>query len=180
VTPLMMALGGTVRNNARQLAEEIGRGILFNPGIIATLLGFIALAIGVRAPGPIDAALAFVGSAAGPGALFLLGVTLSARRLKPVTFDLPVIVAVKLVAHPLIVYLLLEWVGDFDPVWVSTAILVAALPPAGDAVRIAGQYRLRGDRVSAAILAASIASVVTLTVAVVLEMQGTFAPDPFR
>jgi predicted permease len=173
VTPLMMALGGTMRSDPRKLAEEIGREVLLNPGILATLLGFIALGFGLSLPGPVEATLASVGTVAGPGALFLLGVTLSRRSLRPVTLDLPVVVAVKLVGHPLIVYLLLSWVGAFDPIWVNTAVLIAALPPAGDVVRLAGRYRIAGDRASAAILVASIAAVVTLVVTTALLLGST-------
>jgi predicted permease len=180
VTPLMMALGGTVRSDPRKLAEDIARQVLLNPGIIATFLGFLWLAFGLRVPGPIDTALAFVGNAAGPGALFLLGVSLSQRRPKPVTLQLTATVAVKLVAHPVIVYLLLWWVGGFDPVWVSTAILIAALPPAGDIVQLAGRYRLPAGAASAAVLVASLAAAITLTATAVLLLNGTLAPDPFR
>jgi predicted permease len=172
VTPLMMALGGTVRSNARRVAEDIGRQVLAHPGVIATLLGFVVLGIGLRMPGPVDTALSFAGAAAAPGALFLLGVSLAQRTFRPVTIDLPAIVAVKLVGHPLIVYLLLSWVGGFDPVWVSTAILIAALPPAGDVVELAGRYRIAGARASAAILVASLAAAVTVTATLVVLLSG--------
>jgi predicted permease len=180
ITPLMMALGGTMRSDPRRLAEDIARQVLLNPAIIATVLGLVALAIGFRPPGPVDGALSFVGNAAGPGALFLLGVSLAQRRFTPLALETPVILAVKLVAHPLIVYLLLSWVGGFDPVWVSAAILIAALPPAANVIGLAGRYKVYAARSSAAVLLGSAAAVVTLTIAVILLVGDGLPSDPFR
>ncbi|MEJ0012727.1 MAG: AEC family transporter [Bauldia sp.] len=180
VTPLMMALGGTVRSNPRKLTEEIARQVALNPAIIATLLGFVALAFGLRLPGPIEGALSFVGNAAAPGALFLLGIGLSQRTFAPLAIETPIVVAVKLVAHPLIVYLLLSWVGGFDPVWVNTAILIAALPPAAGVIAIAGRYKVYADRASVAVLLGSVVAVATLTFTVILLMGRMLPGDPFR
>jgi malonate transporter and related proteins len=180
VTPLMMALGGTVRTDPRRLAIEIARQVGLNPAIIATLLGFIALGFGLRAPGPIEGALAFVGNAAAPGALFLLGISLSQRSFAPRALETPIVVGVKLIVHPLIVYLLLSWVGGFDPVWVSTAILIAALPPAASVIAVAGRNRVYADRASVAVLLGSIVAVVTVTFTVVLLTAHTLPSDPFR
>jgi predicted permease len=180
VTPLMMALGGTMRTDPAKLAEGIARQVLLNPAIIATILGFVALGIGFRPPAPIDAALALAGGAAAPTALFLLGVSLSQRALGTIPFEVPVMVAVKLIAHPLIVYLLLAWVGGFDPVWVSAAILIAALPPAANVIALAGRYRVHGERASSAMLLGSVVSIATLTIAVILLVRGMLPADPFR
>ena len=180
LTPLMMALGGTVRTNPAKLAEEIARNVLLHPIIIATVLGLLAAAAGLRPPGPIDALLTFLRNAAAPCALFALGVTLSLRPLGKVSLDMPVIVVVKLVAHPLIVYLLLSWVGGFDPIWVHTAILLAALPPAINVFTLARQYNAYAERASTAIMLATAASVVTLTGALVLLLNDILPTDPFR
>ncbi|HVY18586.1 MAG TPA: AEC family transporter [Bauldia sp.] len=180
VTPLMMALGGTTRTDLRHLGIDIARQVLLNPVIVATLLAFLAAAFGLRMPVPIDSTLAFIGNAAAPGALFLLGANLATRAFGPIRLEQPLIVAVKLIAHPLIVYLLLSWVGGFDPLWMSAAILIAALPPSVGVVGIAGRYRIYAAHASVSVLIGSLAAVVTLTVAVVLVVQGLLPGDPFR
>jgi predicted permease len=180
VTPLMMALGGTVRSNPRRLAQDIARQVGFNPAIIATLLGFVALGSGLRLPGPIEGAFSFVGNAAAPGALFLLGVGLSQRSFAPLALETPIVVGVKLIVHPLIVYLLLSWVGGFDRVWLSTAVLIAALPPAANVIAIARGNKVYAERASVAVLLGSVVAIATLTFALVVLVGGMLPGDPFR
>ncbi|MFL1875882.1 hypothetical protein ACIKT0_11920, partial [Hansschlegelia beijingensis] len=47
--------------------------------------------------------------------------------------ELPALVTVKLLIHPLIVFGILQLVGGFDPVWVATDLLnlslLSSLPP---------------------------------------------------
>ena len=179
-TPLMMALGGTVRTNPLKLAEGIGRGVFLHPIVIATVLGFLVLASGIRLPGPIDAAVSFLRHAAAPLALFSVGLAMSFRAIGKISFEMPAIIAVKLVVHPLIAYLLLSWVGGFDPVWVSTAVLLAALPPALDVLAFARQYRVYGDRAATMLLLAMAVSAATLTVGLILLVNGILPSDPFR
>jgi predicted permease len=180
VTPMMMALGGTTRTDLRQLSIDMARRVLLNPAIVATILGFVVLAIGLRLPVPIDAGLALVGNGAAPGALFLLGINLAARPFGPIRLEQPLIVAVKLVAHPLIVYLLLSWVGGFDPLWMGAAILIAALPPAASVIGIAERYKIYAAHAGVSVLIGSLAAVVTLTITVVLVTRGLLPTDPFR
>jgi malonate transporter len=180
LTPLMMALGGTMRTEPRKLAENIARQVFLHPFIIATVLGLLFATSGIPIPGPIDALLAFLANAAAPIALFAIGVGLSLRPVGKVPVDMPVLLAVKLVGHPLIVYLLLGWVGGFNPVWVSTAILLAALPPAANVLTLARHYRIYGDHASTAILLGTAASFVTLTITLVLVMNNVLPANPFR
>ncbi len=180
ITPLMMALGGTVRTDPAKLAEGMAREVLLNPIIIAVVLGFIVLGLGIKLPSGIDALLTLIRGAATPLALFVVGVSLSFRPLGPVPADMPIVIAVKLVAHPLIVYLLLSWIGGFDPVWVHTAVLIAALPPAANVVALAQRYNVYGERASVAVLLGSVVSVATVTVILILLLNEVLPGDPFH
>ena len=180
VTPLMMALGGTARTDARTLAQSIGWRMVVHPIIIAMILGFLAAAIGFQPPPGIDALLTGLRQAAVPAALFAFGVSLSGRALGSVPLELPLVVAVKLVVHPAIVYLLLSWIGGYDRIWVNTAVLIAALPPAANVIVQARRYRVHEDRAATAVLLGSVAAIVTLTVAVVLLVNDALPLDPFH
>ena len=59
---------------------------------------------------------------------------------------MPVLLVVKLVVHPLIVYLLLSWIGGFDRIWVYAAVLMAALPPAANVLALAQKYESYRDQ----------------------------------
>lgn len=180
LTPLMMALGGTVRTNPAKLAEEIARNVFLHPIVIATAAGLLVAATGLKLPGPIDAFLTFLRNAAAPAALFTVGVTLSLRPMGKVTVEMPAIVVVKLIAHPVIVYLLLSWVGGFDAVWVHAAILLAALPPAMNVLALAQQYGVYAGRASTTILLSMVASIATVTIALILLLNDILPVDPFR
>jgi hypothetical protein len=180
VTPLMMALGGTMRTDPTRLAQAMARAVFLNPIIIAVVLGFITMGVGVKLPPGLDATLALLRGAATPVALFVAGVGLSFRALGPVTADMPAMIAVKLIAHPLIVYLLLTWIGGFDPLWVHTAVLVAALPPAANVVTLARRYHAFGERASVVVLLGTLISVATVTLTLILILNEMLPTDPFR
>jgi predicted permease len=177
--PLMMALGGTERVDPVAMGRMVARRILLHPFIIAAALGFVAAVVGFAPPGPLDALLTTLRSAAVPCALFGVGLSLSFRKVEPVTLDLPVLIAIKLLLHPLIVYLLLSWIAGFDPVWVYSAVLMAALPPAANVHVFAQQYQTLAAKASMAILVGTAVSVLTITVILALVLQSAVPIDPF-
>jgi predicted permease len=179
-TPLMMALGGTARTKPRQLTESIVRQIALQPLIIATALGFVAAAFRVAIPPPADAVLSLLGSAAAPGALFAMGIGLSLRSIGRVPPETPILLAVKLIVHPLIVYLLLAWVGGFDPLWVHAAVLLAALPPAMGVYDLARRYGVYAERAAGAVVLGSVIAIATVTVTLILLLNGVLPSTPFR
>ncbi len=180
LTPLMMALGGSVRSEPKELAERIARDVLLQPLIIATVLGFIAAAIGAKLPGPLDALFATVGSAAAPAALFAFGVGLAQRPVDKLPPETSALIGVKLIIHPLIVYLLLGWVGGFDRMWMHAAVLMAALPPAANVFALAERYRTYAARAASAIALATVISVATVTVVLILLLNDILPLAPFR
>ena len=180
ITPLMMALGGSHSTAPVKLAEEIGRGVFLHPLVIATVLGFVVAASGLAIPPWIDALLTTIRIAAPAAALFAFGVGLALRPIGKVPLEMPVLLAVKLIAHPLIVYLLLSWIGGFDQVWVHAAVLMAALPPATNVLGLAKRYGSYAERASTAVLLGAAMSVVTLTIAVILLVNDVLPANPFR
>lgn len=71
----------------------------------------------------------FLQSAAAPVALFALGVTVALRPFERVPWEVPGIIVVKLIVHPVVAGLLVL-LGPFPPAWAATALLLASLPPA--------------------------------------------------
>ena len=180
LVPLMMTLGGTTRADGRTMARSIGRRVVTHPVIIASILGFLYALVGLPLPEPVSAVLDVLRSAAAPVALFAIGaglVQMSRGRLAPET---PAILLVKLVVHPLIVYLLLSWIGGFDVIWVYAAVLMAALPPAANVLALAKQYATYERRAAAAVYYGTAASIVTLSVIVALLLSEDLPIDPFR
>lgn len=179
VAPTMMALSGKENKGAAQLVLEIARGIAFHPFIIATVLGVGAAIIGVAPPAPVERLIDYLAQAAAPSALFAMGVTLAQSPLKRAPVELSYIVPGKLVVHPLLMYGFLSVTGDFNAVWVFTAVLLAALPTATNVFVIAQHYGFWVDRASACILATTAISVVSISALLYAISTGLLPADPF-
>jgi malonate transporter len=178
--PLMMTLGGTVRVDPGELAQSIARRALLNPLVLATMLGLFFALTGLKLPATADSVLSMLGNAAPPTALFAVGVSLTGRTVDKVPPELPVLIGIKLIAHPLIVYLLLSWVGDFDPIWVHAAVLMAALPPATGVIAYAREYKSYAEWASVGVLLGTVISIATLTVVLILLVRNIVPIDPFH
>jgi predicted permease len=179
MAPLMMALGGDRRGTALQIAGGVLVRIFTHPFIIATIVGVTAAIFHVVLPDPVDRFLQLLASAAAPCALFVMGVTLALRPLKRVPPELSFIVPLKLVVHPLAVWLMLGLFGSFDPVWVQSAMLLASLPTATNVFVIAQQYGVWVERASASVLVTTVLSVGTVTLLLYLIASGAIPADPF-
>src|SRR5690606_32440099 len=142
---------GVEREGGWRMVLGVARRVFTHPFIVATILGVLFAALQIRPPAAIDKILDYLANAAAPCALFTLGVTVALRPLDEVPAEIPLLVAIKLVLHPLIAWLMLSAVGGFDPVWVYTALLMAALPPALNAYVMARQYEVYVAHASAGI-----------------------------
>ena len=162
LVPLMMAFSGSSTSLGKALGE-VARSIFLNPLLIAAALGVGAAALKWEPPEAVDRLLQFLYTSAAPCALFALGVTVALRPLERMPWEVPLLAAVKLVVHPVLVVVLLGWLGPFSEVWVNTAVLMAALPPALSAYVFARQYDVWIEQASSAVLIGTLASVATLT-----------------
>lgn len=163
LAPLMMAIGGTEDEPPLKTALTVLQRIFTHPFIIATIAGVLAAAVEFQPPQALDTLLTFLSNAAAPCALFAMGVTVALQPMGRIPLELPVVLLVKLVVHPIIILTLLLWIGGFDPAWVATAVLMACLPPAANVFVIAQQYGVYVQRASSAILIGTIVSTATVT-----------------
>lgn len=177
--PTLMAIAGDNRETPMELLREVILKIILHPFIIATAIGVAAAYFQVRPPVPIERLLDYLARAAAPCALFAMGVTLSLRPLRRVPSDLGLITPLKLIVHPAICYVVLSWIGNFDPIWVYSAVLLASLPTATNVFVIAQQYDVWVNRASASVLLTTISSVVTVTMLLYLIKNGYLPPDLF-
>jgi malonate transporter len=74
---------------------------------------------------------------------------------------------------------LLSWAGDYDPIWVYTAILMASLPPALNVFVMARQYDVWVQRASSMVLVGTLVSIPTLTLMILLITGGHLPVDLF-
>ena len=121
----------------------------------------------------------WLSGAAAPCALFILGVTVALRPLWRIPAGVPTLAVIKLIVHPLLIWVLLSAVGDFGAVWTYAAITMAGLPPALNIFVIATQYNTGVERASACVLIGTLASMITLTGLLLLIRLGALPYDLF-
>lgn len=175
IVPLSMALTGA---DKRPLLPTIGivlKHILLHPLIVAAYCGALAAALHLELPVAIDGMLQFLQNSAAPVALFVLGVTVALRPLGRVPWEVPGVIGVKLIVHPLMVFGLMRLVGPFPPEWAAAALLLASLPPALNVFVIARQYDTWVEPASVAVLLGTFVSVATLTSVMYLLKTGQIA-----
>jgi malonate transporter len=163
LVPFLMALAAPDRKPLSAMALDVARKIALHPFIIATVLGVAAAAAHFQAPVALDRLMEFLQNAAAPCALFALGVTVALRPMQKMPWEVPLVVTVKLVLHPVLALLLLSVLGPLPETWVYTGVLMAALPPALNAFIIARQYDTWVQQASSSVLLGTLLSVVTLT-----------------
>jgi malonate transporter len=163
IVPLLIAFTDREHQSLRHTFGVVARQIVLNPLIMSACAGALAADLHIHPPVAIDNTLLFLQNAAAPVALFVLGVTVALRPFGRVPWEIPGVVAVKLLMHPLVVFGLMLVFGPFAPPWAATAILMASLPPALNVFVIARQNDTWIEPASVAVLIGTFASVITLT-----------------
>jgi malonate transporter len=163
IVPLLIELSDREHPSLLHALGVVARQIVLNPLIMSAGAGALAAGLHLQFPVAIDNALQFLQNAAAPTALFVLGVTVALRSFERVPWEVPGVIAVKLLIHPLAAFGLMLLFGPFAQPWAATAVLMAALPPALNVFVIAQQNDTWIEPASVAVLIGTFASVITLT-----------------
>ncbi|MEM8649599.1 MAG: AEC family transporter [Pseudomonadota bacterium] len=177
IAPAMMAISGESKQTVLELITDITKKIVFHPFILATAVGVAAAIFNFNPPVSVGRLIDYLAQAAAPCALFAMGVTLALRPLKRFPLALTYIVPMKLVALPVAMYVGLSYAGNFDEIWMYTAVMLASLPTATNVFVIAQQYNIWVERASASILATTAVSVVTVSALLFGITTGQLPPD---
>jgi predicted permease len=174
--PLLMAVAGVEKRSFGAAAGDVLIKVVTHPFNLATGLGVAAAALHLRLPEALDKMTVWLSGAAAPCALFLLGVSVALRPLGRVPGEVPALVFIKLILHPLLALALLSAIGDFG-IWTYVAVIMAALPPALNIFVISSQYNVGVERASACVLIGTLVSTVTLTGFLWLIKSGLLPTD---
>jgi predicted permease len=163
LAPSLMALTDNKPQKRLVLVGKIVWRIITHPFIIATAAGLTAAVFNITPPAPIERMLELLANAAAPCALFVMGVTAALRPLKAIPVELGWLIPFKLLLHPALAYILLDIFGPFDPIFVKTAVLLAALPSATNVFVIAQQYNTWQERASSTVVLSTLFSMISVT-----------------
>ena len=138
-------------------------GVARNPLIWAIAAGMVASALSVRLPVAIDEFLRLLGTAAGPVALFAIGVSLYRPQRARIGGETAIIVATKLVAHPLLCLAIAVFLFGVDREAARVLMLMAALPAAGTAFLFAERHGANDERIAGIILVSTVIAFFSFT-----------------
>ena len=144
-------MGGATGRGWREDVRDAVLRLGLNPLVIAMLLGAAFSYFGWKLATPLEGIVGLLAAAAGPCALFAIGVSLVRpdANLRSPALALPI--AAKLLLHPALVWALMHLFGN-DPFTTTVAVLAAALPSAGWVFIFAVRYEADAGRISATIL----------------------------
>lgn len=134
---------------------------LFNPLILSIMLGLILSIWQINLPNYIVNGLGWLGTAAGPCAMFIVGTALYGRKISQKPIAAVYISTVKLIIMPFAVYLFMN-VLSVNPEWIIAATLGAAMPCAVVLGVIAEEHKTLPQQASTAVLVTTIFSVLTI------------------
>ena len=175
LSTVLMALAVGIHAAALEMAAGAGRGtgavirsallaLVRNPLLVAPVAGLAWAAVGLPLPTPVVTLFELTGAAAGPCALFAIGLFLGGRKLVSNMAEVAWISILKLLWQPLICYWLAITLFPMDPFWTACAVILAALPTGALAFVVAQNRGVYEERTSAVILVSTVVSIVPLSI----------------
>jgi malonate transporter len=143
-------------------------GVARSPLIWPIALAVALVALEVKVPLPVERFASLLAAAAGPCALFAIGLFVSQLSIRQgVRASWPTTV-LKLVLHPLLMALLAYGVLAMDELWAKVAVVCASLPLGATAFVLAQRYRLLEEETSTGAVLSTGASIVTVSLVMAL------------
>ncbi|GMM60397.1 AEC family transporter [Novosphingobium pituita] len=152
------------------MAAKVGRALARNPLLVAPVLGAVWLATGIPLPDSADHFLKLLGGAASPCALVGLGAFLAERRPagRGEGASVAVLCLAKLIAQPLLTWVLATRIFHLAPETTRAAVLLATLPTGTGPFMVAEYHGREATITARTILITTLLSLVTITVCLAL------------
>ncbi len=108
--------------------QRVGVELLLNPISGSLLAGSLFNFAGLGLPGVLDNTLDLLAAAAVPGSVFGLGAALTRYQIRGEIGKALVMVVIKLLLMPALMWWLMTQVFSVEPFWMKTAVMIAAMP----------------------------------------------------
>jgi malonate transporter and related proteins len=138
-------------------------GVARSPLIWPIALAIALVALGVKIPLPAERFAVLLAAAAGPCALFAIGLFVSQLSIRAGFAASWPSTALKLLLHPLLMAVLAYCVLTMDPFWAKIAVVCASLPLGATAFVLAQRYKLLEAETSTGAVLSTAASVLTVS-----------------
>ena len=154
------------------LAFRVVVGVFKSPLLLSALAGLMVAWTGTELPKAIQTFSDILGAAAGPSALFAIGLFVAGRSFHRGFVEAGWIVLLKVLVHPLVTWWLAFHVVTMPVVWAQAAVIQAALPTGALVFVLAQKYGVYVQRSTAVIVISTTVSVVTLSLTLYLLGHG--------
>jgi predicted permease len=172
VAIILIEIGLQPEGKPHRVALKVGSSLVRNPLLVAPVLGALVPVTGLTIPVPVDHFVKLLAGTAAPCALVTLGLFLAEKR-ESAGADARaamLFVALKLLLHPVIAWVLAVYVFHLPPFLTHAAVLLAALPTGTGPFMLAELYRREAGITSTTILVSTILSIVTVSVYVAIAI----------
>jgi malonate transporter and related proteins len=143
-------------------------GVVRSPLIWPIALAVLLVALGIHIPLPVDRFATLLAAAAGPCALFAIGLFVSQLSIRAGIAASWPSTTLKLVVHPLLMAAIAFLLLPVDPFWAKIGVVCASLPLGATAFVLAQRYKLLEAETSTGAVLSTAASVVTVSVVMLL------------
>ncbi|MCK0198070.1 AEC family transporter [Ancylobacter sp. 6x-1] len=166
--PIMMVVATIATEGAKTGLSgpglaKLARTLALNPILLGIYAGGIAKLAGYVPGGVLKQTLDMLAASAVPCALISLGLALHRYPIQGDFKPAVVITALKLILHPLIVYILVHLL-PMPPVWADVAVAFAAMPCGVNAYLLAQRYKAGVAASASAVSLSTGLSLITVTV----------------
>ena len=144
------------------------RGVVMSPLIWPIAVAVLLVSVQIEIPLPVERLATLLAAAAGPCALFAIGLFVSQLSIRAGAAASWHTTGLKLVLHPLLMALLVFVVLEIDPLWAKVAVVGAALPLGATAFVLAQRYQLLEAETSTGAVVSTAASLLTVSIAMAL------------
>ena len=143
-------------------------GVARSPLIWPIGLAVLLVALNVRVPVPVEKFATLLAAAAGPCALFAIGLFVSQLSIRAGVAAAWPSTTLKLALHPLLTALLVFYVLPVDAFWAKIAVVCASLPLGATAFVLAQRYKLLEAETSTGAVLSTAASVFTVSLVMLM------------
>jgi malonate transporter len=159
--------------NALKALGGVARSPLIWPIALAVLL----VALRLQVPGPLEKLASLLAAAAGPCALFAIGLFVSQLSIRKGAAAAWPSTALKLAVHPALTALLVFWLLPVDPFWAMVAVVCASLPLGATAFVLSQRYKLLEAETSTGAVLSTGVSVLTVSIVMLLVPQNAHGQE---
>ncbi len=161
---ILLELGQNENEQLKKIFFRTVNGLLINPLVIGLVCGLILNFLEINLWKPLDEMAKLLSSSVTACSLFALGASLAYFRNNIPWKEVPIIVFLKTIIHPLIIWVMATFVFGIDEkIWIYVLILLAAQPTGVNPFLFASRYNVGKSVSSGSAFLSTIVSIFTLS-----------------